>query len=151
MATKLNLPAYSFRTKKDVDKILIFDEIRKKFLVLTPEEWVRQNFIRFLIEEKGFPQQLMAIESGLKVNSKQFRTDLLVYGRDGCPLLIVEFKAPSVKVTQNAFDQIAHYNMKLQVPFLIVSNGLEHYCCKVDFDEKSYSYLKEIPEFGQLT
>ncbi len=151
MSTKLNLPTYSFRTKSVDGNFMIFDEIRKKYLVCTPEEWVRQNFIRFLIEEKGFPPQLMAIESGLKINSLQFRSDLLIYNRNGQPLLVVEFKAPSVKIKQQAFDQIARYNMQLQVPFLIVSNGMEHYCCHVNFKEKNYSFLKEIPEFSQLT
>lgn len=150
MTVKLNLPTYSFKIKKEDSKILIFDDIRKKYLVCTPEEWVRQNFIRFLIHEKTFPAQLMVIESGLKVNNKQFRTDLLIYGRDGKPLLVVEFKAPNVKISQNTFDQIARYNMQLKVPFLIVSNGIDHYCCKVDFENKSYSFLKQIPEFSQL-
>ncbi len=150
MFTKLNLPTYSFRTKKEGEKILIFDEVRKKFLVLTPEEWVRQNFIRFLNEEKGFPAQLMAIESGLKVNRNQFRADLLVYDRSGQPLLIVEFKAPNVKITQGTFDQITRYNMTFQVPFLIVSNGMDHYCCQVDLVGKTYCFLKEIPDFEQL-
>ncbi|WP_423128878.1 type I restriction enzyme HsdR N-terminal domain-containing protein [Gaoshiqia sp. Z1-71] len=150
MFTKLNLPLYSFRTKTEAGKIRIFDEIRKKFLVLTPEEWVRQNFIRFLINEKAFPAQLMVIESGLKINQNQFRADLLVYNRAGQPLLVVEFKAPSVKITQNTFDQVARYNMTFQVPYLIVSNGLDHYCCRVDFAAKNYSFLKEIPAFTDL-
>lgn len=150
MFTKLNLPTYSFRTTQESGKLRIFDEIRKKFLVLTPEEWVRQNFVRFLIEEKGFPAQLMALESGLKVNQNQFRADLLVYDRAGQPLLVVEFKAPTVKVTQETFDQVARYNMKFQVPYLIVSNGLSHYCCQIDFSTKTYSFLKEIPAFREL-
>ena len=150
MFTKLNLPPYSFRTKQDQDKIFIFDEIRKKFLMLTPEEWVRQNFIHFLIREKGFPPQLMVIEGGLKINQNKFRADLLVYDRFGHPLLVVEFKAPAVKITQGVFDQIARYNMKFQVAWLIVSNGLSHYCCQIDHQEKTYSFLKDIPAFDQL-
>jgi len=150
MFTQLNLPPYSFRTKQVDSKVQIFDEIRKKFLVLTPEEWVRQNFIRYLVEAKGFPASLMAIETGLKLNSNQFRADLLIYNKSGKPLLIVEFKAPEVKITQKTFDQIARYNLTFNVPFLIISNGLEHYCCQVDFEAKNYSFFREIPAFGEL-
>lgn len=150
MFTQLNLPTYSFRTKKVNSKIQIFDEIRKKFLVLTPEEWVRQNFVKYLVEEKGFPASLLAIETGLKLNQNQFRADLLVYDRKGNPLLIVEFKAPEVKITQKAFDQIARYNLTFNVPYLIVSNGLEHYCCAVDFEQKNYQFFREIPAYSDL-
>ncbi|MHA7111812.1 type I restriction enzyme HsdR N-terminal domain-containing protein [Sunxiuqinia elliptica] len=150
MFPKLNLPTYSFRIEQQSGKKLIFDEIRKKSLVLTPEEWVRQNFIRFMVEEKKYPASLLAIETGLKLNRNQFRADLLVYDRRGKPLLIVEFKAPSVKISQLAFDQITRYNMTFQVPYLIVSNGLSHYCCKVNPEEQTYAFLKEIPTFDQL-
>ncbi|MGV8095962.1 MAG: type I restriction enzyme HsdR N-terminal domain-containing protein [Mangrovibacterium sp.] len=150
MLPNLNLPSYSFRTREDAGKTYIFDEIRKKFLLLTPEEWVRQNFIRYLSNEKGFPPALMVIERGLKINQNPFRADLLVYDRMGAPLLVVEFKAPEVKITQKAFDQIARYNMQFKVPYLIVSNGLDHYCCKIDFLAENYIFLKEIPEFKEL-
>lgn len=150
MFTQLNLPSYSFRTKQVDSKVQIFDEIRKKFLVLTPEEWVRQNFIRYLVEAKGFPASLMAVETGLKLNGNQFRADLLIYSKSGDPLLIVEFKAPEVKITQKTFDQIARYNLTFNVPFLIISNGLEHYCCQVDFEAKNYSFFREIPAFSDL-
>ncbi len=150
MFTPLNLPLYSFRTRKVESKTQIFDEIRKKFLVLTPEEWVRQNFIRYLIDEKKFPASLMAIETGLKLNQNQFRADLLVYGKNGKPLLIVEFKAPEVKITQKTFDQIARYNLTFQVPYLIVSNGLEHYCCQVDFAERKYLFFPQVPLYTDL-
>jgi len=151
MLTKLNLPSYSFKTRQDADKTYIFDEIRKKFLLLTPEEWVRQNFIRYLTGEKGFPASLMIIERGLKVNRNPFRADLLVCDRMGAPLLVVEFKAPAVKITQAAFDQIARYNMRFRVPYLIVSNGLSHFCCKIDLMSESYIFLKEIPYFKEIT
>ena len=150
MFTELKLPTYSFRIQSQKDKKLIFDDIRKKFVSLTPEEWVRQHFIRYLIEEKKYPASLMAIETGLKINQNQFRADLLVYSRHGNPLMLVEFKAPSVKLAQQTFDQITRYNMTFQVPYLIVSNGMEHYCCVVDLEKKSYAFLKEIPEFGEL-
>ncbi|WP_163718041.1 type I restriction enzyme HsdR N-terminal domain-containing protein [Mangrovibacterium lignilyticum] len=150
MSIQLNLPTYSFRTKQVDAKTQIFDEIRKKYLVLTPEEWVRQNFIRYLVEEKKFPASLMAIETGLKLNQNQFRADLLVFGKLGKPLLIVEFKAPEVKITQKTFDQIARYNLTFEVPFLIVSNGMTHYCCQVDFDAKNYRFFQEVPSFSDL-
>ena len=150
MFTQLNLPTYSFRTKEVDAKIHIFDEIRKKFLVLTPEEWVRQNFIRYLVEVKAFPSSLMAVETGLKLNQNQFRADLMIYNKAGKPLMIVEFKAPEIKITQKTFDQIARYNLTFEVPFLIISNGLNHYCCQVDFNAKNYMFLKDVPSFQDL-
>ncbi len=150
MLPELNLPSYSFRTRHNAGKTFIFDEVRKKFLVLTPEEWVRQNFIRYLAGEKGFPPALMVIERGLKVNRNPFRADLLICDRTGAPLLAAEFKAPEIRITQAAFDQIARYNMQFRVPYLIVSNGLDHYCCKIDFQAGSYVFLKDIPEFGGI-
>ncbi|WP_319481219.1 type I restriction enzyme HsdR N-terminal domain-containing protein [uncultured Draconibacterium sp.] len=146
---KLNLPEYTFRTKTENDKTLIFDTIRKKFVVLTPEEWVRQNFIQYLIQEKSYPQNLMAVEKQIKVNQQQRRFDLLVYQRNGNPHLIAEFKAPNVKITQNAFDQVVRYNMTLRVERVVVSNGMQHFACEIDYEKNSYSFLKEIPTFGQ--
>ncbi|WP_372773576.1 type I restriction enzyme HsdR N-terminal domain-containing protein [Mangrovibacterium sp.] len=150
MFTQLNLPTYSFRTKQVEGKIQIFDQIRKKYLVLTPEEWVRQNFIRYLIDEKGFPASLMVVEAGLKLNQNQFRADLVVYNKSRSPLMIVEFKAPEIKITQKTFDQIARYNLTFEVPYLIVSNGMNHYCCQVDFEKRNYRFLQEIPTFMEL-
>lgn len=146
---KLNLPEYEFRIKKDGAKTLIFDAIRKKFVVLTPEEWVRQNFIRFLKTEKKYPESLMAVEKQISVNGNQRRFDLLVYSRKGVPVVIVEFKAPAVKITQAAFDQVVRYNMALRVNHVIVSNGLQHFVCEIDYENNSYSFLKDIPEFNQ--
>ena len=151
MKIKFNLPTYSIRLKKENDKIYIFDEIRKKFFLMTPEEEVRQHFIQFLINEKSFPASLMIVERGLTINGNRFRTDLVVYNKQGAPLLVAEFKAPTVKISQEAFDQIARYNMQLRVPYLIVSNGLEHYCCQIDFSSETYSFLKEIPTFGEIS
>ncbi|WP_321345723.1 type I restriction enzyme HsdR N-terminal domain-containing protein [uncultured Draconibacterium sp.] len=144
---KLNLPEYPFRTKAENTKTLIFDSIRKKFVVLTPEEWVRQNFIQYLIQEKNYPQNLMAVEKQVKVNQQQRRFDLLIYRRNGSPYLIAEFKAPSVKITQNAFDQVVRYNMALRVERVVVSNGMQHFACEIDYEKNSYSFLKEIPVF----
>ncbi len=146
---KLNLPEYEFRIKKEDTKTLIFDGIRKKNVVLTPEEWVRQNFIQFLKAEKMYPESLMAVEKQIKVNGNPRRFDLLIYSRNGQPNLIVEFKAPNVKITQETFDQVVRYNMVLRVEYVIVSNGLQHFSCKIDYENKSYSFLKEIPDFNQ--
>lgn len=142
---KLNLPEYQFRTKTEEGKIWIFDAIRKKFVVLAPEEWVRQNFIRYLQEEKNYPASLMAVEKQIVVSGKQRRFDLVVYNRKGQPHLITEFKAPQVKITQEAFDQVVRYNMVLKVKNVIVSNGLQHFACEIDYENNNYRYLQEIP------
>ncbi len=144
---KLNLPEYAFRTKMEGGKKMIFDSIRKKFVVLTPEEWVRQNFIQYLIREKNYPESLMAVEKQIMVSGKQRRFDLLIYLKNGQPLLIAEFKAPSVKVSQDAFDQVVRYNMALRVERVIVSNGLQHFACEIDYPNNSYNYLQGIPEY----
>lgn len=144
---KLNLPEYSFRTKTEEGKTLIFDSVRKKFVVLTPEEWVRQNFIQYLIREKKYPESLMAVEKQIKVNGKQRRFDLLIYLRNGQPLLIAEFKAPGVKINQDAFDQVVRYNMALRVERVVVSNGLEHFACEINYPKNTYSYLHGVPEY----
>ena len=148
---KLNLPTYSFNIKLIEQRKYIFDFIRKKFVILTPEEWVRQNFLKYLVEEKNFPASLIAVEKELKLNSLSKRTDAVVYDRKGNPFLIVECKATSVKIDQKVFDQIARYNMKLEVDFLVVTNGLEHYCCKLDYENQKYSFLKEIPLYAQIS
>ncbi len=147
---KLNLPQYSFQVKSSDGKEQIFDLLRKKYVRLTPEEWVRQNFIRYLVEEKGYPSALMVVEAGVNINNNPLRADLIVYGRSGLPLVAAEFKAPSVKITQQTFDQIVRYNMQLKVRFLMVSNGLLHYCCQIDYATNSYSFLPDIPDFGQI-
>ena len=114
---------------------------------LDPEEWVRQNLIQFLHLEKKYPTSLMAVEKGLTVNGLRKRFDILCYNNDSKPLLLVECKAPSVKISQSAFDQISIYNLQFKVPFLLVSNGLEHFCCQLDYQNNSYSFLSEIPDY----
>ncbi len=149
--TKLNLPEYSFRFRKNkAGKTEIFDDIRKRFYILTPEEWVRQNFIRYLIHVKNFPASLMAVEKGLKLNGMQKRADIVQYNTHAHPVLIVECKAPEVKITQDTFDQIARYNMVMKVRYLIITNGLQHYACRVDFENRQIDFLKDIPEFKDL-
>jgi hypothetical protein len=147
---KLNLPIYSFKFKELDQRTQIFDAIRKKYIALTPEEWVRQNFIQYLINEKQFPASLIAIEMGLKYNQMQRRGDVVIYDKTGKPVVIVECKAPSVKITQDVFDQIARYNMVLRVKYLIVTSGLNHYCCSMDYEDLSYSFMQEIPTYDKI-
>ncbi len=143
----LNFPSYSFRLKASENKTLIFDVIRKKSVVLTPEEWVRQHVVHFLHQEKKYPLSLISVEKQLKINSLNKRTDIIVFDRQGLPYIIVECKAPSVKITQNTFDQIARYNLQLDAPVLMVTNGLEHYYCHMDHNRKAYNFLPELPEY----
>lgn len=147
---RLNLPEYQFNIKKTDDAFVILDQLRKRWVALTPEEWVRQNFVRFLIEDREFPAALMNNEISLTQNGIKRRCDTLVADRQGAPLVIVEYKAPTVEITQKTFDQIVRYNMVLRAKYLIVSNGLSHYCCKIDYRNNSYSFLEEIPCYGQL-
>ena len=144
---QLNLPEYSFRIKKEEGKSFIFDSVRKKYIFITPEEWVRQHFVRYLVEEKKYPESLMALEKKITLNRKIFRFDLLVYNRKGQPDLIAEFKAPDVKISQDSFDQVVRYNMVLRVKYIVVSNGMQHFICEIDYEKNSYSFLKEIPDF----
>lgn len=146
----LNLPQYSFRIKEKLDKKLIFDNFRRRWVALTPEEWVRQNFVRYLTEEKHFPASLVAIERSLRINQRDFRTDIVLFSKSGLPLVVVECKAPEVKISQQVFDQIARYNLDLRVSYLIVTNGLSHYCCRFDQQLLSYTFLAEIPDYNNV-
>ena len=148
---KLNLPAYEFKLKQEGKKTKIFDALRKKELVLTPEEWVRQHVVKFLIEERNFPKGLIGLEKSLKLNGLTKRADILVYGRNAKPLFMVECKAPEVKITQAVFDQVSRYNISLKLPYLMVTNGLKHFCAKINFTENKFHFLKEIPYFEELT
>ena len=145
---KLNLPTYNFKLKSNENKTLIFDNLRKKYVVLTPEEWVRQHFVEFLIQEKNYPTSLIAIEKQLVINNRKKRTDILVFNAQGNPHIIVECKAPSIKITQDTFDQIARYNLKLNADYLIVTNGLQHYFCQLDAANESYVFLLDIPPYN---
>lgn len=144
---KLNLPEFQFRFKNSANKTYIFDEIRKKFVLVTPEEWVRQNFIQFLIQVKNYPPSLMAVEKKVDINNQPQRFDLLVYSRKGKPWLMAEFKSPEIKISQQAFDQVVRYNMALKADFVLVSNGLQHYFCQMNYEKNNYTYLKEVPDF----
>ncbi|MBC8052696.1 MAG: type I restriction enzyme HsdR N-terminal domain-containing protein [Sphingobacteriaceae bacterium] len=143
----LNFPSYPFKIKQETSTTYIFDELRKKYLVLTPEEWVRQHVVQYIIQEKGYPRSLIKLEGGLKLNSLQKRTDIVVFNTVGEKILLIECKAPSVKITQKTFDQIARYNIIHKVPLLFVSNGLDHYTCKINLMEKNYQFVENLPHF----
>ena len=145
---KLNLPTYQFKLKNNQNKQLIFDIIRKKYVVLTPEEWVRQNLVQYLIQEKKYPISLIACEKQLLINNRKKRFDILIFDAYGNPSLMIECKAPSIKISQDTFDQIAQYNMVVNAKNLIVSNGLQHYSCEMNHVQKSYVFLKEIPTYS---
>jgi len=146
----LNFPTFPFKIRKEQKGEEIFDVIRKKYIVLTDEEWVRQHCILYLISEKKYPASLIAIEKGLSVNGLKKRTDIVAYGKDGLPKLIVECKAPHIIITNDVFDQIARYNMTLKVNYLMVTNGIQHFCCIIDHNAASYRFLEEVPDFGDL-
>jgi hypothetical protein len=147
---ELNLPSYSFKITTKEQKKYIFDSIRKKFVLLTPEEWVRQNFLQYLISEKHYSPNLMRVEMHFKLEKTDYRADIVAFNRSSKPVLIVECKAPEVKINQKQFDQIARYNFQFRVSYLIVTNGLQHYCCYIDFGKGSYSFLKDIPDFSEI-
>ena len=148
---KLNLPDYELKMRRTAEgKTEVFDLFRKKFILITPEEWVRQNFLHYLIYEKDFPASLIAVEKGLKVNRLQKRFDAVVYNNKLIPIVLIEFKSTDVKLSQKVFDQVAMYNLQMQVKYLIISNGLTHYCCKMDYESNSYQFLEEIPAYAEL-
>ena len=144
---KLNLPNSELKIKLVEETTQVFDEVRKKYFKLTTEEWVRQNFIHYLNKEKNYPFGLMGVEKMVKYNSLKTRADIVIYNREGMPSVIVECKAPNVKITQDAFNQIAKYNYKLRVKYLVVTNGLQHFCCEMDYENNKITFLEEIPEY----
>ncbi|WP_044404214.1 type I restriction enzyme HsdR N-terminal domain-containing protein [Lacinutrix sp. Hel_I_90] len=145
---KLNFPTYSFRFKNSENKVSIFDAIRKKFVILQPEEWVRQHCVNYLIEEKNYPKSLINVEKELKINDLKKRYDIVVFNPNGSIHIIVECKAPKIKINQDTFDQVARYNLALNANYLMVTNGLNHYYCKMDFETEKYDFLQDIPHYG---
>ena len=145
---KLNFPAYTFRFKNSENKVAIFDEIRKKFILLTPEEWVRQHVVKFLLEEKKYPKSYINVEKILKINGLTKRYDVVVFQPDGKIAVLVECKAPEVVITQSTFDQIARYNMTLDAGHLMVTNGLNHYFCRIDREQEQYVFLHDLPQYN---
>ncbi len=146
---RLNFPVYDFRFKNSENKVYIFDAIRKKFVVLQPEEWVRQNVVQFLIYDKKYPHSLINVEKQMIINNIKKRYDIVVFDRSGSITLLVECKSPQIPITQTTFDQIARYNMQLKAKYLMVTNGLDHFYCKMDYDLENYMFLKHIPDFSR--
>jgi hypothetical protein len=144
---KLNFPSYSFRFKNSENKVTIFDEIRKKFVVLTPEEWVRQHTVQYLIQECNYPKSLINVEKQVIINGMSKRYDIVIFNSDGGIFLVVECKQPDVAISQNTFDQIARYNFTLKAEYLMVTNGLNHYFCQMDLEKEQYTFLKELPNY----
>ena len=142
---KLNFPTYTFKYKNKENKPYIFDVIRKKYFLLTPEEWVRQHIVRFLLE-KGYSKNLISVEKQLIINGLKRRFDIVVFNKEMNPYILIECKAPDVQLTQKTFDQANRYNWLLKAPYLIMTNGLKHYVCEIDFEKNNYKFLNEIPD-----
>lgn len=147
---QLNLPTYDFKLKKDQDKLLIFDTQRKRYVRLTAEEWVRQHFVHFLIDEKNYPPALLAVEKQIEMNGLKKRCDAILYSNTAIPQLIIEFKAPDCRINQSVFDQVAVYNSKLNVDYFMISNGIEHYFCELDKNNSKYIVGKDIPDYEEF-
>lgn len=147
MVQELNFPSYNFRIKNRENKLLIFDQIRKKFIVLQPEEWVRQHCVAYLIEEKKYPKSLINVEKELNLNGQKKRYDIVVFNSNGKIQIVVECKAPKVNIKQDTFDQIARYNMALEASYLMITNGINHYYCTMDYEHEQYQFLKDIPSY----
>lgn len=147
---RLNLPSFAIKLSGTPEHPRIFDSLRRRYVALTPEEWVRQHFIHWLTGHKGYPAALMANEVALSIGDKRLRADSVLYDRQLQPRMIIEYKAPTVQITQRVFDQIAAYNMLLHVDYLVVSNGLTHYCCRIDYANRTYEFLRDIPDYSEI-
>ena len=147
---RLNLPPYEIKIQEKDGKRTIFDFLRRKYVALTPEEWVRQHFTHYLVEHKGYPKGLLGNEIELRIGEKRLRCDSILYNKVAQPRMIIEYKAPTIPIQQKTFDQISAYNLLLKVDYLIVSNGLQHHCCRMDYDTQSYTFLEGIPDYEKL-
>ena len=147
---RLNLPTYEIKIAQQGNKQLIFDILRRKYVALTPEEWVRQHFVHYLIDHKGYPAGLLGNEIELSVGEKHLRCDSVLYNKVTQPQMIIEYKAPTIKLQQKTFDQISAYNLLLKVDYLIVSNGMQHICCRMDYENQKYCFLEDIPNYQEL-
>ena len=147
---RLNLPQYEIKISEKDGKRMIFDFLRRKYVALTPEEWVRQHFVHFLIEHKGYPKGLIGNEIELQIGAKRLRCDSILYNKMAQPQMIIEYKAPTIPIQQKVFQQISTYNLLLKVDYLIVSNGIQHYCCKMAYDNQKCLFLEGIPEYEKL-
>ena len=146
----LNLPSYPIKLAGTRQKLSIFDILRRKYVALTPEEWVRQHFVHFLIEHKGYPSSLLANEVSLKIGEKSLRADTVLYDRNLQPRMIIEYKAPSIPLTTHVLNQVGNYNRLLHVDYVIISNGLQHYCCKMDYACQRFVLLEDIPHYQEM-
>lgn len=146
----LNLPSFDLKLQGTREHPRIFDILRRRYIALTPEEWVRQSFIHYLINHLGYPPTLLANEVRLKVGQKQLRADSVLYNQSLQPRMIIEYKAPNIEITQKVFDQISAYNLLLHADYLVVSNGMNHYCCKMDYDGKKYLFIDHIPKYEEI-
>jgi len=144
------VPTYEFRIDEREDGRVIYDPIRQTYVRLTPEEWVRQHFVQYLIQEQGVPAGLVSVEAGFRYQNQPRRADVIAHDRQGEPLLLVECKAPRVTIGQDAFDQGAQYNLVLGAPFLVVTNGQTHYACAIDFETQHYQFLDDLPHYDAL-
>jgi hypothetical protein len=147
---EINLPPFEIKMSERSGKRIIFDFLRRRYVALTPEEWVRQHFVHYLVEHKGYPKGLLANELSLQVGEKRLRCDTVLYDTALHPRMIIEYKAPDVSITQRVFNQITAYNFLLHVDYLVVSNGIQHYCLRMDYARHSYEFLDAIPSYSQL-
>ncbi|MBP3773790.1 MAG: type I restriction enzyme HsdR N-terminal domain-containing protein [Bacteroidaceae bacterium] len=147
---ELNLPPFEPRLQAQGNLTQIFDPLRRRFVALTPEEWVRQHFVRFLISDKGYPSARLANEISIELNGMRRRCDTVLFSRDMTPVLIIEYKAPAIRITQQTFNQINAYNRVLQVPYVMASNGMTHYCAHLDREARRYVFLSDIPRYSDL-
>ena len=147
---ELNLPAFDVKIRGTRERPEIYDFLRRRYVALTPEEWVRQHFVHWLVEQKGYPKGLLGNEVALKCGDKTLRCDSILYNKEAKPQMIIEYKAPTVSVTQRVFNQITAYNLLLHVDYLVVSNGVQHYCCQMDYEHQSYVFLNDIPSYSEL-
>lgn len=148
--TRLNLPSFPIRLAGTQEKPKVFDILRSKYVALTPEEWVRQHFVNYLIQHKQYPASYLANEVNLKIGGKVLRADTVLYDQQLRPLMIIEYKAPHIAISQKIFNQLFAYNLQLHATYLVVSNGLQHYCCMLTHDHEKYVFLDDIPEYNKL-
>ena len=147
---ELNLPPYAYKLKQNNGSVQIWDAVRRKYVALTPEEWVRQHFIAYLVGSKKYPLGRIGNEISLSLNGRSRRCDTLVYDAEGQPLVLIEYKAPHISVSQKVFEPSVRYNICFRVPYIMLSNGISHYCCHIDYDSRKYSFLTEIPLYNEL-
>ncbi|MDB4926164.1 type I restriction enzyme HsdR N-terminal domain-containing protein [Mucilaginibacter sp.] len=150
MLQPLNLPPHPFKITDENGQLSLFDEIRKKNIIITPEEWVRQHFVQYLIKQKNYPKSLIKLEGGHKLHGKQKRSDIIAFNSAGEKILLVECKAPSIPIDQKVFDQVARYNIVHKIVLLAVTNGLQHYYCRINFEQQGYKFIEELPDYQNI-